>query len=511
MNLLRFAALTALLTPGCSALGLDQFPLETCAVDADCARLTTSMPPSDDCQSWQCNRETMHCELDLLDADEDGAPRMSSPSGAVCAMDATVDCDDAVATTRPGAAETCNGGDDDCNGLRDDGVAAVTSDFLLTAEGDALNGVVGRGPGGDDADLVALVSMDPGVGLATTVLVQREAGALAQRVLMPRQVGVVDRPMADLGRGPQAIARVGARFVTLYTEGGACQHLSVALIEPTAGEFVYTAASRMGLPSTDVRGCVGASRAALVPGASGGRALATYTFPGPIGAGTALDCDSFGTSPVWVTEITTGADTISFGAAPDATLGTASDWLAPAMLAIGPSTYLIAYSTGSAVEVHRYDGVAHDAELVVTEDVAMASGVVLGSDGDGGFVVGWGLACGTGAVSARAFSIAGVTGAVTVGERFDVADFGTPTSVTFHPALEEWAFVVQTDSGWSAARLDVATGEPIGAPVSVRSIASDVGPLVRARSSGAAYEVFGVEAGASAVGRATLDTVACLP
>ncbi len=44
------------------------------------------------------------------------------------------DCDDAVATTFPGAPEQCNGVDDDCNGLIDDGL--VFTDFYLDGDGD---------------------------------------------------------------------------------------------------------------------------------------------------------------------------------------------------------------------------------------------------------------------------------------------------------------------------------------------------------------------------------------
>ena len=57
------------------------------------------------------------------------------------------DCDDASATTYPGAPELCDGQDNDCNGWPDDLPGAPLLPWYLDADGDGYGVSVGAGPG----------------------------------------------------------------------------------------------------------------------------------------------------------------------------------------------------------------------------------------------------------------------------------------------------------------------------------------------------------------------------
>jgi|GEM_PF-955606 len=75
----------------------------------------------------------------FVDADHDGfgagGATMSCTAIAGSVTNST-DCNDASATTHPGAEETCNSTDDDCNGAVDDGV--VFHDYFRDADGDGF-------------------------------------------------------------------------------------------------------------------------------------------------------------------------------------------------------------------------------------------------------------------------------------------------------------------------------------------------------------------------------------
>ncbi len=80
----------------------------------------------------------------FLDADGDGWGSTSVPScGEAGTTDRGGDCDDAVATIFPGAAERCNGVDDNCNQLTDEDDPALADRAYIDADGDGF----GAGPG----------------------------------------------------------------------------------------------------------------------------------------------------------------------------------------------------------------------------------------------------------------------------------------------------------------------------------------------------------------------------
>ncbi len=107
----------AVLLGGCSALGLTD-GLDQAQGCGDCAELNALEPPPD-CMSWECsdleNPTLGRCVIDLLDADDDGAPDMR------CAIDERPpDCDDDDDRVSPTLPEVCDGRDNDCDGLVDE-------------------------------------------------------------------------------------------------------------------------------------------------------------------------------------------------------------------------------------------------------------------------------------------------------------------------------------------------------------------------------------------------------
>jgi len=106
------------LATSCSALGLtdDLEQMQGCGMD--CSELDAFDPPPP-CMSWECNDRAEpglgFCELDLLDADDDGSP---APE---CATDERApDCDDTDRRNAPLLTETCDGQDNDCDGAVDE-------------------------------------------------------------------------------------------------------------------------------------------------------------------------------------------------------------------------------------------------------------------------------------------------------------------------------------------------------------------------------------------------------
>ncbi len=490
------------LLAGCSALGLDRFPQATCTRDRDCEGLP---PPADDCLSWQCDRTTDHCMLDLLDADEDGFARMTSPSMAICAMDARVDCDDAAATTFPTAAELCNGLDDDCDGLVDDGVAAATTDLPLRAMGEARSGVVARAPGGDEAGLVALLQVDTGTRPRRTILVRRAGGAPVEASLTTMVTGPTASSPIDLGRGAEALVALGERFVVLFAPEGSCRRLALAATDATGSRLdAPQALHEAGLPTLDPSpACQAASRGALAADVASDRFLAAYANP----AGAA--CGAVSASTV----LAIGGSLV--GALPelDATapvvIGSSVDHLAPALVSAGVAgAFFVAFPTASAIEIHRVDVASGTAMRLAEVPVSGASAVTVALDGST-LALGWSEDCGASPARIRLFAVAGTT--LTPGPEATLSRGADALCITRQGVLEEWGIALEDAEGWWLERRD-DRGAELGPPVPVRGIASEVRPLVRARSSGGAYEIFGAEAGLFVdAGRLTLDTVACLP
>ena len=105
-----------------------------CTVGATCNRTMGCMggAPRDcsdmtDCTVDSCDVSVpSFCVNDPLDADMDGAPAETSPSGMTCA--GGTDCDDGNANVGPGETEVCNGIDDDCNGTTDEGCPTIPDD-----------------------------------------------------------------------------------------------------------------------------------------------------------------------------------------------------------------------------------------------------------------------------------------------------------------------------------------------------------------------------------------------
>ncbi len=101
---------------------------ETCdGVDNDCDG-TTDEDSAVDAVTWYADSDgDSYGDAGVTDV------ACSQPSGYVAD---NTDCDDAVATTYPGADEYCNGADDDCDGTIDEGDAVDATTWYLDSDGD---------------------------------------------------------------------------------------------------------------------------------------------------------------------------------------------------------------------------------------------------------------------------------------------------------------------------------------------------------------------------------------
>jgi hypothetical protein len=161
--------------PSCTA------PTGTVDVGGDCddtdPNVTTSGVPEvcngvdDDCDAIVDEPDAIDAVAWYADADGDGYGDAAitttgcfPPTGYV--GDST-DCDDAVATTNPGAEEHCNGVDDDCNGQIDDG-ATDPRDWFDDQDGDGFGDsdsvtFACTPPSGTVPDGTDCIDSDPGI------------------------------------------------------------------------------------------------------------------------------------------------------------------------------------------------------------------------------------------------------------------------------------------------------------------------------------------------------------
>ena len=93
---------------------------ETCHQARGCIGGTSNdCDDADPCTIDSCSESPPMCVNAGIDADMDGYPAESLPSGRACPLG--TDCDDDNPLVHPGAVEYCNGRDEDCDGIRDDG------------------------------------------------------------------------------------------------------------------------------------------------------------------------------------------------------------------------------------------------------------------------------------------------------------------------------------------------------------------------------------------------------
>ncbi len=98
----------------------------------------------DDCDGLVDESDAVDATMWATDGDGDGfgtaitVRACAQPVGFV--VPGTLDCDDASASTFPGAAETCDGEDDDCDGVVDESDAVDAARWYLDADADGAGG-----------------------------------------------------------------------------------------------------------------------------------------------------------------------------------------------------------------------------------------------------------------------------------------------------------------------------------------------------------------------------------
>ena len=123
-------------------------PLHYVAVSGDCDDTSAlSNPGETEVPGDGVDEDCSGGETCYVDADDDGyrptAATTRASADADCAdagegtsTDPATDCDDATASTHPGATEYCNGADDDCDGATDEDASADVATWFHDGDGD---------------------------------------------------------------------------------------------------------------------------------------------------------------------------------------------------------------------------------------------------------------------------------------------------------------------------------------------------------------------------------------
>lgn len=492
MRALSLACLLAIATlPACSFLGLDNIPVAGCASDSECTDLRDEEAPPDDCHSWQCNPVSLRCELDVLDDDEDGAPRMLSPTMATCAMGAAVDCNDdpsdpAARTTLPGAAEACNGLDNDCDGLIDEGAVDVSSTCDAASATRELEVGVARAGGFSIAEL--LYNTEAGLRhLTLPADGDPTEGAITATPALRNDDETLSG-MAFVRAGEWAVLRSSPGTCTspflqrLRPSTGTLDGDRVGGALPIPGETVCTTTASMDLAVTQL-GAIAAG--------TGGEGVVAY-----VESGTLTSCSGGTATPQTLAAYLSVA---SLPAAGDYTvddtpiaLGEHAGRGAPALLSVADDVYLAALPRpDGTVEILEIDtaGAAPVATSVYVEaGTSPADRVALAAGEDGQYALSFDFVCPRG-IRTRLFTwTAG--GSATAGALIsDERPAAVRPGAVFQPALSEWLVTWTNGAEAQGARFDV-DGGPIGAIESLATGNPNVGVVGQALEDGRAYRLF---------------------
>lgn len=473
MRALRWIVLAFVIAsfPACSFLGLDQIEVEGCTTDRDCDGLELVEIPADDCHTWQCNPTTFRCEIDVLDADADGAPAMLSASMLVCASSG-VDCDEGDGARFPGNAESCSGTDSDCNGLIDDGAPDLASAASCAPITTPAESFIAGFTEVDGFPVAETLELRGGALIHTRVATDGERSA-------ERTVGAAAPPTRSL----LALVPVRSGEWALLRTAGACQ--------PFVQRFDATSAALEGPVPTD---CDGARLGDLAGDPTQrDRGLMVGLAPG----GTSR-CAS-GTP--MLSPLMASAAAASFPAAGDYTtaepieLGETTSSSSPVVVAVGGARYLVALPRADrTIEVLAIttSGDTASSEVIYTEPARPAQPdlVSLAAGADGEYVLSWSFVCDAGN-EARFLSWSGAASASPGALVSSTVGAPLQTTAVFQPILDEWLLVSASGGALQGRRFD-REASAIGEPFEIAGQFVGVRVLAQALETTHAYRLFAV-------------------
>jgi hypothetical protein len=473
MRSLRLLLLACVIccAPACSFLGLDVIPVEGCATDSDCDGLELVERPADDCHTWQCNPTTSRCEIDVLDADGDGAPAMLSSSMLMCASSG-VDCDETDRARFPGNAESCSGTDSDCNGLIDDGAP----DLAASASCVAIDTPV--------ESFIAGFSETDGFPVAETL--ELRGSALIHTRIATDGERSAERTVSGampLTRSLLSLVPVRTGEWAVLRTAGACQ--------PFVQRFDSATAALEGPIPDDCNGArlgdlagdpTQRDRGLMVAFGVGTTSRCTSGTPAPSALSASASVAAFPTSGDYTT------------AAP-ADLGETTSSSSPVVVAVGGGVYLVALPRADRrIEVLAITTVGDVAssEVIYTEAARPTQPdlVSLAAGADGEYVLSWSFLCDAGN-EARFFSWTESSSA-TAGALVTTTS-GAPlqTTAVFQPRLDEWLLVSASGGALQGRRFD-RDAAPIGVQFEIAGQFVGVRVLAQALESTHAYRLFAV-------------------